>query len=246
MKKHIRFWIYSLFAIAAFLMFTNSCKEDEDNNNTNSSGTVTDIDGNVYNTVTIGTQVWMAENLKTTKYRNGDPIPNITDNAQWSKLTTGAQCSYNNDDDIGNKYGKLYNWYAVNDSRNIAPIGWHVSSNSDLVKLENYVSANLGNSGSLAKALASKTDWFAISNIDNAVGNDLTKNNSSGFSVLPGGNRISNGGFHLIGELGVWWCSDESGTDRAWSSGISYSFRIVSRGDKGFKLGGSSVRCVKD
>lgn len=90
-------------------------------------GTVTDIDGNVYKTVTIGTQCWMSENLKTTKYRNGNPIPNITDNGAWAALTTGAYCWYNNDES-NNKvtYGALYNYYAVNDSRSIAPVGWHI------------------------------------------------------------------------------------------------------------------------
>ena len=112
-------------------MLTGSYKKDSNNDPEQSqSETVKDIDGNVYHTVTIGTQIWMVENLKTTKYRNGDGIPNVTDNTQWGNLTTWAYCNYNNDAANGTKYGKLYNWYAVNDSRNIAPTGWHVPTDA--------------------------------------------------------------------------------------------------------------------
>lgn len=223
-------------------MLANSCKKD-DNNNT-PDNTVKDIDGNVYQTVTIGTQVWMVENLKTTKYRNGDPIPNVTDDTEWSNLTTGAQCNYNNDAAIGNKYGKLYNWYAVSDGRNIAPTGWHVSSDAEWTTLENYVAANLGTSGSVAKALASKTDW-ASSTDAGAVGNDLTKNNTSGFSALPGGYRYDDGIFYYIGYYGIWWTSTESDTNYAWNRSLNYYGPGVDR-YYNYKEFGCSVRCVRD
>jgi uncharacterized protein (TIGR02145 family) len=100
-------------------------------NATSSSGTVTDIDGNVYQTVTLGGQVWMAENLKVTRYRNGDPIPCVNDASAWSGLSTGAYCHYNNDFNNAAIYGRLYNWYAVSDSRNIAPGGWHVPTDTE-------------------------------------------------------------------------------------------------------------------
>jgi hypothetical protein len=94
-------------------------------------GSLIDIDGNEYKTISIGTQTWMAENLKTTKYRNGDPIPNVTDDTEWGKLSTGAYCDYDNIPDNSAIYGKLYNWYAVDDSRNIAPTGWHVPTDKE-------------------------------------------------------------------------------------------------------------------
>ena len=102
--------------------------------------TVTDIDGNVYHTVTIGTQTWMVENLKTTKYRNGNPINNITDNANWAAFSMGAYCWYNNDAATYKEtYGALYNWYAVADGRNIAPLGWHIPSDSEFLTLRIFV-----------------------------------------------------------------------------------------------------------
>ena len=103
----------------------------------NIMGTVTDIDGNIYQTVKIGNQWWMAENLKVTHYRNGEAIPNVTDNATWTGLTTGAYCEYNNDVNNVATYGRLYNWYAVDDSRNIAPAGWHVASDRGVATIGN-------------------------------------------------------------------------------------------------------------
>lgn len=251
MKKDIRILIYSLVVFGAFLMLTNSCKKDDDNSNPSSSGTVKDIDGNVYHTVTIGTQVWMLENLKVSKYRNGDPIPNVTGDNEWSKLTTGAQCNYDHDNAIGNKYGKLYNWYAVTDSRNIAPTGWHVPSEEDLNTLYNFVEANLGTSGTYDKALAAKTDWML--DVDaGKPGNDISTNNSSGFSALPGGFRLFDGTFHTLGAFGIWWTTTERNIhniDRiiVMDFGYSYSYRYPSDGNPIYnKENGFSVRCVKD
>lgn len=233
MKKHIRFWIYSVFAIGAFLIFTNSCKKDDENNNADSIGTVTDIDGNVYNTVTIGTQVWMAQNLGSTKYRNGD---NISNNS-WN---------YNNDATTGNKFGKLYDGYAVSDKRNIAPIGWHVATEADWETLKNFVSANLSNSGSVAKALASKTEWNYSTNLG-AIGNDLTKNNSSGFNALPAGYRSGSGEFKGIGKYATWWSSTSSGSSSylllQWD--IAYDDSGIGS-ESGGSVYGFSIRCVKD
>ena len=242
MRKNLRIWIYSLVVIGVFLMLTNSCKKDDANNNPSSSGTVQDIDGNVYHTVTIGTQVWMVENLKTTKYRNGEQIPAVTDNAIWGNLTTGAQCNYKNDAAIGIKYGKLYNWYAVNDSRNIAPTGWHVPTDDEWTILETYVAANVGTSHSVAKALAANSDWATSTKVD-AIGNDLLKNNSSGFSALPGGGR-----FRAFGDIAncVFWSSSEPGVGgAAWGRDLDSDRSNVDRFyDE--KYDGFSVRCVRD
>lgn len=118
-------------------VFTVSCKKDPASSN--EPMTVTDIDGNVYKTVTIGNQAWMAENLKVMRYRNGDAIPNVTGGTDWSNLSTGAYCSYDNDDNNIDTYGLLYNWYAVDDSRNLAPEGWHVPTDEEWKELEMYL-----------------------------------------------------------------------------------------------------------
>lgn len=204
--------------------------------------TVTDIDSNVYETVTIGKQIWMVENLKVTRYQNGDTIPMITNDTWWN-LDTGALCNYDNDTSMGSKYGKLYNWYAVNDVRKIAPIGWHVPSEKEWTELENFVGANLGISSSIAKALASKTEW-ALDNHGGVIGNDLTKNNTYGFTALPSGYR-HNGTFMNIGNGGCWWSSDEYDLSNAWRRYLGYSYNNL--GSYTFiKVDGFSVRCIKD
>lgn len=213
--------------------------------------TITDIDGNVYYTITIGTQEWMAENLKTTRYRNGNPIPNVTDNTQWRNLTIGAQCNYRNDANIGNIYGKLYNWYAVNDSRNIAPYGWHVPTIAEFTILKNYLIANGYNydgtktENKCAKAIATTVDW-SYSTIEGAIGNYLAQNNTSGLTALPGGCRDRDGMFVGFGKYSNWW-----NYSAIPSSGYGSEFELcydnskvdifVSPVQVGF-----SVRCIKD
>jgi uncharacterized protein (TIGR02145 family) len=206
----------------------------------------TDGDGNNYPVVQIGTQIWMAENLKTTKYNNGDPITNVTDNTAWGNLTTGAQCSFNNDASIGNKYGKLYNWFAVNDSRNIPPPGWHVPTGVEWTRLENYLIANLSSYGPIVNALAAKTDW-ASSTYEGTVGYNLNKNNNTGFTALPGGYRDDSeqsGAFYGINKIGGWWSSTEGNNTHAW---CWYTFNddgdLISDYDYSMECG-FSVRCV--
>src|ERR1035437_7296556 len=207
-----------------------SCSEKNDplnQDNSQSASTVTDKDGNVYHTVTIGTQTWMVENLKTTKYNDGTAIPLVTDNTAWHNLSTPAYCWYNNDaTTYKNKYGALYNWYTVNTGK-LDPTGWHVPTDAEWTTLENYLYANGYNydgstSGypTYAKSLAAATDWaIDIDTYDaDAIGNDLSKNNSTGFSALPGGDRSSSfGSFYDVGYHGYWWSSTELNTLRAWS-----------------------------
>jgi uncharacterized protein (TIGR02145 family) len=173
----------------------------------NDTGTVTDIDGNVYQTVKIGNQVWTVENLRTTRYNDGISINLITDSAAWSKslirygaawskASKGAYCYYNNmtDADSIKKYGALYNWYAI-DTKKLAPKGWHVPTNAEWDTLQNYLIANGYNwdgtttGNKIAKSMAAQTDWKTDTN-PGATGNDLFKNNKSGFSALPGGWRF--------------------------------------------------------
>ena len=238
MRRNIKIWIFTLVVIGAFLMLADSCKKSDDTPGETGSGIVKDIDGNIYNTVTIGTQVWMVENLKTTKYRDGSPIPNVTDNTQWINLKTGAYCNYNNDVTTGAKYGKLYNWYAVNDSRNIAPQGWHVATEAEW--------ATLYQNSDGVKSLASKTDW-ASSTTHAAIGNDLTKNNSSGFTALPGGHRLE-GFYRNIGEGSLWWTSSEFYGDLAWYRYLEFDYAYYYSNSiySSSKGSGFSVRCLRD
>jgi uncharacterized protein (TIGR02145 family) len=243
MKKTYRILILTL-VIGSFLMLTSNCSKDV-NNKPTTSETAKDIDGNVYHTVTIGTQVWMVENLKTTNFRNGDPIPNVTDSAAWRNLRSAAYCNYNNDVTIGNKYGKLYNWFAINDSREITPSGWHIPTNDEWNTLISYVNANLNTSGGIAKALAAKTDWISSTDAG-AIGNDLTKNNSSGFTAVPGGYCHSSGAFYSIGEDGDWWSSTEPNVYGVWVRSLHFNVSFLITGTTPNKENGFSVRCIKD
>ena len=142
-------------------------------------GIMTDQEGNVYRTIQIGNQLWMAENLKTTKYRNLDPIPNVTDNTAWNSLTTGAWCYLGNNSSNDCPYGKLYNWYAANDTRQICPSGWHIPTSSDINILVSYLG---GASIAGGKMKSTGSDYWQSPNIG--------ATNESGFSALSGGYRI--------------------------------------------------------
>ena len=197
--------------------------------------TVTDIDGNVYKTVKIGNQVWMAENLKVTRYRNGDPIPYVTDNSQWANLSSGAYCNYDNNTSYAAKYGRLYNWSAVKDRRGLAPAGWRVPTDADWQKLIDYLGGESVAGDKLKEA--GITYWKSP---------NTTANNASGFTALPGGYRhYGNGTFDLIGLSAYWWSSTEYSSASPWYRLLSYSpsavFRLYSRTQYGF-----SVRCVRD
>lgn len=249
MKKNFRIWVYSLVVIGAFVMFGSGCGKD-DKNDPGLTDIVDniDIDGNVYTTITIGTQVWMVENLKTTKYRNGDPILNESGNSAWASSTKGAQCNYNNNEANGNKYGKLYNWHAVNDSRKLAPAGWHIPSDAEWNTLSNYLAANPGASGSVTKALAAKTDWATSAEVG-AVGNDLTKNNASGFTGLPGGIRGLDGPSGVFGWLGTdgwWWSASSIEASFASARGMKNTAKGTLENGGFFKTDGLAVRCIKD
>ena len=201
-----------------------------------------DPDGNNYKTVTIGTQIWMAENLKTTHYRNGNAIANVTDNTAWGSLSTGAWCDYSNLAYNGTKYGHLYNWYAAADSRSIAPMGWHVPTDAEWTTLTNYVSTNFGTSLTLAKALAANTDWTPYTT-SGTIGCNLTLNNSTGFSALPCG--YGSGTFFSLGDYSYWWTATKYSATAAWGCYLGYRSVIVGRIYNGEALG-YCVRCVRD
>ena len=207
--------------------------------------TVTDIDGNVYKVVKIGDKWWMAENLKVTHYRNGEPIPNITDSTEWAEYERGAYCFYDNDNSNIQIYGNLYNWYAVNDSRNLAIEGWHVSTNDDWKQLEISLGmteedadkcACRGTYADVGGKLKAESGWY-----DNGNGS-----NTSGFTGLPGGYRWGyNGRFGSIGILGMWWTSTLSYSSSAKHRHLHYDYSCIECGS--YSIGsGLSVRLVKD
>jgi uncharacterized protein (TIGR02145 family) len=197
-------------------------------------GTVTDIDGNVYQTVTIGSQVWMAENLKVTHYRNGDSIPNVTSVSAWANLKTGAYCEYN--DDVSNiaTYGRLYNWHAAVDSRNIAPAGWHVPTDAEWQTLVDYLGDSTVAGGKMKEVGA--THWLSP---------NTGATNESGFTALPGGCRHFLGTYYSMRGYAIFWSSTEINSLGAWYRSLISSDSVIHR-NCDYTRTGYSVRCVKD
>lgn len=207
---------------------------------------VTDLDGNVYHTVTILTQTWMIENLRTTHYNDNSAISLITDSASWGNPSTAGYCWYQNDSTANkSKFGALYNWYAVNSGK-LAPKGWHVASADDWLTLENNVSSYISTSKTLAKVLASSSGW-SQSLSQGTPGNYPTINNASGFAALAGGYRVNYfRSFSKMDSLGAWWTTTQSDTVRyAVSLSIRYDQSNIEQRAYN-KWSGFSVRCVKD
>lgn len=230
MKKNENRWIYSFLIIFTCLFLTGSCKKNDDGKN----NTVADIDGNVYRTVTIGTQVWMAENLKTTKYSTGASILYITDAAQWQYLTNGSYCNYDNQVYISNTFGHLYNWNAVNDSRKICPSGWHIPDKDEWQVLLNFAG---GYNTAAALLKAKGTDyWFSTTS---------ATTNETGFTALPGGMRKNDGQFLNLTNSGHWWSNTEYNSNSAWRVEMDCSSDYVQMPSTDKKYG-LSVRCLKD
>jgi uncharacterized protein (TIGR02145 family) len=219
--------LFLIFPFLALFSFSNKAQ------------TVTDIDGNVYHTVTIGTQVWMVENLKTTKYNDGASIPLITDSAMWVNLTTQGYCWYNNEPDTyKNTYGALYNWSVVNTGK-LGPTGWHVPTSAEWDALATYLGGDYVAGGKMKSTGTIETGtglWYSP---------NTNATNESGFTAVPAGGRKHNGTFSFIGYGGFLWSSSEGNEDNAWYRGL-YSiynplFTYYSSKSTGF-----SVRCVRD
>lgn len=209
-----------LSAVVMTAMMLNSCGEGASNE------------------VTIGKQVWMSENLNVDKFRNGDPIPEAKTDEEWEKAGENKQpawCYYDNDPANGAKYGKLYNWYAVNDPRGLAPEGWKIPSYEDWTLLTDF----LGGESVAGKKMKSTEFWAG----NNGVSGNGT--NESGFSGLPGGNRNGSGSFYGIGKYGFWWSSAEYSTDNAWYRTLGYNLGRVNSFNYD-KTDGFSVRCLRD
>jgi uncharacterized protein (TIGR02145 family) len=247
MEKKIRSLFFLFIMISLLLTINFSCVKynttEDDQINFNPSiiyGRLTDQDGTTYKTLVIGTQTWMAENLKAAHYRNGDPIPNVTDSTEWINLTMGAYCDYENNSDKSKVYGKLYNWYAVMDKECIAPTGWHVPTLSEWQTLLDYLGGVNVSGGKLKET--STLHW-------NSPNTGAT--NESGFTALPGGIRFcyvpSNGipPFCGIGYFGMLWSTHEYDEDKG--SGINLdNNRIDASIFPQYKKDGLSIRCIKD
>jgi uncharacterized protein (TIGR02145 family) len=211
-------------------------------------GTVTDVDGNVYQTAKIGNQWWMTENLKVTHYRNGESILIVTDRAQWASLVSGGCCCYDNQTSNVAPYGRLYNWFAIADTRGIAPQGWHVPTDAEWQTLERHLGMSQGDAG--------KSEWRGSDEggkLKSTTAHWKSPNtgatNTSNFSALPSGGRSSDpgyaGNYYYQGELASFWSSSEDDGLLAWYRDLSYSrseiYRATFRKQNGFAL-----RCVKD
>jgi len=215
------------------------------------SGTVKDKDGNVYKTVRIGDQIWMAENLRTTTFNDGTPIPRVTDESKWSSFEAPAYCYYNNSTDVEyqKKWGALYNWYAVQ-AGGLAPEGWRVPTDDDWKVLQNYMVDNGYNydgskeENKIAKSLASRTDW-KIATDAGTPGRNPESNNKSGFSALPGGCSYGGGDFSDQSYYGYWWSATESDAADARSRSLSGGNDYLSRLSRN-KGCGFSLRLVRD
>jgi uncharacterized protein (TIGR02145 family) len=194
---------------------------------------IIDLDGNIYDTVTIGTQTWMKENLKTTLFKNGTVIPLITDKTAWYYLTTPAYCWYNNDEFNKYTYGALYNWYAVN-TGNLCPTGWHVPTDAEWAALITYLGGSRAAVGKLKEA--GLVHWQSP---------NTGATNKTGFKALPGGCRDFDGTFYYFGYYGFWWSSTEFAVGGAWSRQMGYD-GTGGYGHGNYEQDGFSVRCLMD
>jgi uncharacterized protein (TIGR02145 family) len=226
MSRTINITFLFLFAISI------SCSNSASNELSESvCGNVTDIDGNTYTSVKIDDKCWFSQNLNVSKYKNGDIIPEVQNSTQWTNLTTGAWCYAYNDAANGIIYGKLYNWYAVNDPRGLAPEGWHIPTQDEWISLKYFLS---GNGGEL-KEVGS----------DHWMGPNTDATDSYGFHALPSGYRSFMGDQFSIG-YEVWlWSSTNDSNISAFFLGLSYNNNYIDIDDAG-KPVGMAVRCVKD
>ena len=245
--------------IDALIASLQSQIDELDTGNNSGSGNLTDIEGNKYDYLTYGSQVWTVENAEVMTYADGTSIPQVLNPSQWKIITTGAWCYYDNDP----TKGKLYNWYAVmgiHDAASLtdaslrkefAPEGWHVPTDAEWTILEEYLIANAYNydgtttGNKIAKAMASTTGWTSLTTDLGAIGNDQSLNNSSGFNAFPEGNRSSVGPFGNEGYYAFFWSSTKYNTYYAWSRYLKNDSSNLDRNNDN-EQNGFSVRFVRD
>jgi len=235
MKSNMFNLIVYLIILIGAIACEKSSTESENNNPPSTTETVTDIDGNVYQTIKIGNQWWMAENLKVTHYRNGDPIDYVIPDSIWKILISGAYCKREDVSYYLDTYGCLYNWYAVNDVRNIAPAGWHVSTDAEWQTLVDTLGGGYIAGGKLKE---NGTEHWNSPNVG--------ATNESGFTGLPGSHRLGIAGqYGFIGVGAEFWTSTPFDTTAAWYRGLNFNHTIVVESAFYYDYG-LSVRCVKD
>ena len=238
-----KFRIPQIFFFILALLLIHSCKKTKDN-------FIKDIDGNVYTSVKIGTQGWLVENLKTTKYLNGDLIGTTTTATLdiTSETEPKYQWAYDGNENNVPTYGRLYTWFTITDSRGVCPTGWHVPIDAEWTILTDYLTNNgygYGGSGdNIAKSMAATSGWTTVTTVG-TIGNDQASNNSSGFTALPSGGREFTGSFYSIGSGCFWWSSLESSPLGAYYRYMRFNdFSVNILGNA--KKVGFSVRCLKD
>lgn len=215
-----------LFVLLIYLI-SIGCKKDPLNE------IVTDINGNNYHTIIIGTQTWMVENLKATKYNDGTDIPNISADSEWNSYTEGAYCNYQNKESNADEYGRLYNWYAIKTGK-LAPKGWRVATDNDWTILANYL-GGIDVAGEKIKE-SGNTHWFSPK---------LVASNSSGFTAIPAGMRYFDGFYTGMYDGAIWWTSTAKDENSAWFRSVGPEITSIRRDLYPFN-NGFSVRCVKD
>lgn len=246
MKTIKRNWFYFLATFVIFMMFTSSCEKEDINNNNEINSILTDIDGNVYNTVRIGNQTWMAENLKTTHYADGTEIQLVESSISWDALGDSdiAMCYYDNSSANADTYGALYNWAAAMNSattsavnasgvQGACPDGWHLPSDAEWTELTDYL-------GGLTVA----GDKMKETGTSHWISPNAEATNEVGFTVLPGGYRYYSGWFNYLNYHAFFWSATEHDGSTLCRR-LTYEFSIVYR-CYGYKGNGYSVRCIKD
>lgn len=224
----------------------HSCGESDVHNSSMNYGTMTDQDGNEYKTTIINGREWMAENLKTTTFRNGEEIPNTSSSTAWSELTSASWCYYNNSVEYECPYGKLYNWYTANDTRGVCPLGWHVPTDSEWNSLVTFLDPN-SNGAENADVAGAK---LKSTGIDHWLDPNSGATNIVGFSALPSGDRQPDGDFEDITSLGAWWTKTQIDGDPVQYY-INYLFHDCIRSEYNDaifngKKAGASIRCIRD
>jgi len=235
MKKINSFWIHVLMFAGVLIILTYSCKKDEDSipDPPTPVPVLSDLDGNEYHSIVIGTQTWMVENLKTSKLSDTSAIPFVANNLSWSNHVSPAACWYDNNGAFNNPYGVMYNWYAVNTAK-LCPDGWHVPSEDEWFTLLNYLGGD-----NLAGAELKETGT------DHWIDPNSGANNETGFTGLPGGRRYLSGAFKYFGSYGYWWSSTDTAASHARGFRLAYN-STEALNDIFHKQAALSVRCLKD
>jgi len=261
MKNSVLFRLLLVIPLGSGLLLLSACNKKD--NNGGITGSITDIDGNTYKTIVAGSQEWMAENLKVTRYRNGDAIPTGLSQSEWDNTTNGAYAIYDNNESMGEAYGLLYNWYAATSSKGLCPEGWHVPSDDEWTQFFDYLIASNSqateeNLGIMLKSCR-KVNSLLGGNCSTSVhprwdsGGTHDGTDDFGFSGLPGGVLFIDGLYDALGHAAVWWTTSEvdygdgnmSEDEVAWFLELGMHYEFVFRNWE-WKATGCSIRCVRN